>query len=49
MPHNKNSDKQSTSILVTGGTGMLGANVLEQLTRKGFSVRATKRPTSSLS
>ena len=47
MSHNKSSDEQPISILVTGGTGMLGANVLEQLTRKGFSVRATKRPTSS--
>ncbi len=35
-------------ILVTGGTGMLGAHLLFQLVKKGEKVRAIRRSTSSL-
>lgn len=35
-------------ILVTGGTGFLGAHLLVQLTAQGFPVRAIKRSESSL-
>lgn len=35
-------------IFVTGGTGMLGAHLLLELTTNGKTVRALKRPTSSL-
>lgn len=35
-------------IFVTGGTGMVGAHLLYDLTQKGESVRALKRPDSSL-
>ncbi|HMM11039.1 MAG TPA: NAD-dependent epimerase/dehydratase family protein [Bacteroidales bacterium] len=36
-------------ILVTGGTGMLGAQLLVQLTAKGQKIKALRRPTSDLS
>ena len=36
-------------ILVTGGTGMVGAHLLLQLTEKGRTIRALKRKNSSLS
>ena len=35
-------------ILVTGGTGLLGAYLLLELTRKGNKVRALRREHSSL-
>jgi dihydroflavonol-4-reductase len=35
-------------ILVTGGTGLVGSHLLYDLIRKGASVRALKRPGSSL-
>jgi dihydroflavonol-4-reductase len=36
-------------ILVTGGTGLLGAHLLLELTRSGKAVKALKRPTSNIS
>lgn len=40
---------KNKKILVTGGTGMLGAHLLHYLIKKGYTnVRATKRATSSL-
>ena len=35
-------------IFVTGGTGMLGAHLLLQLTEKGQAIKALKRQKSSL-
>jgi dihydroflavonol-4-reductase len=35
-------------ILVTGGTGFLGAYVIQELVQQGFSVRAIKRPGAQL-
>ncbi|MCX2573455.1 NAD-dependent epimerase/dehydratase family protein [Pedobacter sandarakinus] len=35
-------------ILVTGGTGFLGSELIKQLTDKGFAVRALKRNTSNI-
>ena len=37
---------EQPSILVTGGTGMLGAHLLHQLVLMGKSVRAIRRPDS---
>lgn len=45
-PENKETDKM---ILVTGGTGMLGAHLLLDLMRTNGKVRALKRTTSNLS
>ncbi|KAJ4485292.1 hypothetical protein J3R30DRAFT_3438564 [Lentinula aciculospora] len=36
------------TILVTGGTGFLGAHIISQLLEKGYTVRATARSTSKL-
>jgi dihydroflavonol-4-reductase len=33
----------STKVLVTGGTGFLGAYILQELVQKGYSVRAIRR------
>ncbi|OJU27001.1 MAG: 3-beta hydroxysteroid dehydrogenase [Sphingobacteriales bacterium 41-5] len=38
----------NSKILVTGGTGFLGAYIIKQLIEKGFAVRAIKRSTSKL-
>ena len=35
------------TILVTGGTGLLGAHLLQQLAARGFAVRAICRQGSS--
>jgi dihydroflavonol-4-reductase len=35
-------------ILVTGGTGLTGSHLLFELTRRGYTVRATKRSSSSI-
>ena len=35
-------------ILVTGGTGFLGAYIIQQLVEKGYDVRAIKRNSSQL-
>src|SRR5215467_13518757 len=35
-------------VLVTGGTGFIGAYIIKQLVEKGYSVRALKRSTSKL-
>ncbi len=35
-------------ILVTGGTGFLGAYIIQQLVEQGYSVRAIKRSSSHL-
>ncbi|GAB3014878.1 NAD-dependent epimerase/dehydratase family protein [Niabella terrae] len=40
-------DPQAT-ILVTGGTGFIGAYIIEELLQQGFKVRALKRKTASL-
>jgi len=42
------SDKESEMIFLTGGTGMLGAHLLLDLTRSGVKVRALKRKNSDL-
>lgn len=39
---------QPQKILVTGGTGFLGAYIIKQLIEEGFNVRAIKRVTSKL-
>ncbi|KAJ3833665.1 hypothetical protein F5878DRAFT_632367 [Lentinula raphanica] len=36
------------TVLVTGGTGFLGAHLISQLLEKGYTVRATARSTSKL-
>src|ERR1700737_2333613 len=35
-----------TTVLVTGGTGLIGSNICEQLVRRGDRVRALARPGS---
>lgn len=37
-----------TTILVTGATGCVGANIVEALLKRGYTVRALRRETSSL-
>lgn len=41
-------NKTHKNILVTGGTGLLGAHLLLQLVQKGYRVKAIRRETSSL-
>ncbi len=36
------------NILLTGGTGFIGSNLAADLTKRGYSVRLFRRPTSSL-
>jgi len=42
------SDKQVGTVFLTGGTGMVGAHLLLDLTRSGVKVRALKRKNSDL-
>ena len=42
------SDKKFGMVFLTGGTGMLGAHLLLDLTRSGAKVRALKRKSSDL-
>ena len=37
-----------TTVLVTGATGCVGANIVEALLKRGYTVRALRRETSSL-
>ncbi len=39
---------QISNILVTGGTGFVGAYIIKELVQQGFSVRAIKRTTAQL-
>jgi len=39
---------QISNILVTGGTGFVGAYIIQELVRQGFSVRAIKRSSAQL-
>lgn len=39
---------QISNILVTGGTGFVGAYIIKELVQQGFSVRATKRAAAKL-
>ena len=38
----------ATKVFVTGGTGFIGANLVQLLVREGYSVRSLVRPTSRL-
>ncbi|MFA8298568.1 MAG: NAD-dependent epimerase/dehydratase family protein [Hyphomicrobiales bacterium] len=40
---------ENKTVLVTGGTGLVGSHLLYDLIRKGYKVRALKRKTSNLS
>lgn len=41
-------ESMAQKVLVTGGTGLVGAHLLYELVRKGYSVKATKRSSSNL-
>ena len=41
-------NQSENKVFVTGGTGLLGAHVLQQLTASGVQVKALKRGTSSI-
>lgn len=43
-----NIKPQISNILVTGGTGFVGAYIIKELVQQGFSVRAIKRTTAQL-
>ncbi len=42
------SEASQARVLVTGGTGMIGANLIHRLVADGYSVAALARPTASL-
>ena len=49
IPAEKNSKSSNTNkVLVTGGTGFLGAYIIKELIEKGYAVRAIRRSTSKL-
>ncbi len=45
---NKSGSSNTNKVLVTGGTGFLGAYIIKELIEKGYTVRAIRRSTSKL-
>lgn len=44
----ENTERLSAKVFVTGGTGLIGAHLLSNLTRTGKRIKALKRPNSDL-